>query len=107
MLQRLMFHQFRALSNVINCLDDIPVVAIPYVTFNEIFVEHFTEDELYIWMGLTAILIYLAAASNYNMMKCSMTDPGILPARRWPYYVAAKYEVPPVKKPEKWESLKQ
>ena len=44
-------------------------------------------------MSLIVILVYLDAATNYNMMSCAMTDPGIVPARCWPEYVATKYTV--------------
>merc|ERR1712062_610559 len=85
---------------------NIPVAAILYVTFEEIFIEKFNDDEIYIWTGLAIFLAYLAFATNYNMIKTAMIDPGILPARRWPLHVAAKYDEPPPDKPAKWESVK-
>ena len=39
-------------------------------------------------------MLYLTGAVNFNMLACAMTDPGILPARMWPYYVAARYDEP-------------
>ena len=73
---------------------NVPVVATLYLVFEEIFVEGFPDSESYIWQSLTLVLVYLAAASNFNMMSCAMTDPGIVPARRWPYYVDKKYDEP-------------
>ena len=73
---------------------NVPVVATLMMTFDEIFVQGFPDNEAFIWVSLTVGLIYLTAASNYNMMWCAMTDPGIVPARRWPDYVAAKYNEP-------------
>ena len=73
---------------------NVPVVATLFITFQEIFVEGFPDWESPLWLSLTLILIYLAVAANYNMMACSMTDPGIVPARRWPEYVADKYDEP-------------
>ena len=73
---------------------NVPVIVTLSITFKEVFLEGFPNNESYIWIFLTMLLIYLAAASNYNMMVCAMTDPGIIPARRWPYYVAAKYDEP-------------
>jgi len=73
---------------------NVPVAATLAITFKEIFIENFVDSEAYIWVVVTLILVYLAAASNYNMMWCAMTDPGIVPARRWPYYVAARYDEP-------------
>ena len=70
---------------------NVPVMATLMLTFDEIFVQGFPDNEASIWISLTVILIYLTAASNYNMMWCAMTDPGIVPARSWPDYVAARY----------------
>ena len=65
-----------------------------YGTFEEIFLEGFPDYEAFIWVSLVVVLVYLTAATNYNMMWCAMTDPGIVPARRWPDYVASKYDEP-------------
>ena len=51
---------------------NIPVAAILYVTFEEIFIEKFNDDEIYIWIGLAIFLAYLAFATNYNMIKTAM-----------------------------------
>ena len=73
---------------------NVPVVATILLTFKEIFIEGFPDEEAFIWMTLIVFLIYLDAATNYNMMACAMTDPGIVPARRWPEYMASKYNAP-------------
>jgi len=73
---------------------NVPVVATLYLSFDEIWVQGFPDEESFIWYSIVIALLYLAAASNFNMMACAMTDPGIVPARRWENYVAAKYDEP-------------
>lgn len=87
---------------------NIPVGATLAVTYEEIFVEGFADAEAFIWISLVMILVYLTAATNYNMMWCSMTDPGIVPARIWPEYVAKKYDKPDFEsKPKEFSSSKE
>ena len=62
---------------------DVPVIATIGLTFNEIWVVGFPGTEYYIWPIVILGLVYLAAGSNFNMMVCAVTDPGIVPARRW------------------------
>ena len=81
---------------------NVPVAATMTLTFNEIFMEGFPDSEAFIWVSLIVVLVYLDAATNYNMMWCAMTDPGIVPARIWPDYVASKYLVIPGKE-EQWD----
>ncbi len=74
---------------------NIPVAATLALTCKQIWAGVFLLDlEGYIWRVLTVILVYLAFGSNFNMLKCVMVDPGIVPARRWPDYVSKKYDEP-------------
>ena len=76
---------------------NLPVLATLGVTFNEIFLQEFkdaTAIEVYVWYGAFGLILYLTAGSNYNMVRCATTDPGILPARHWRGYTDEKYSKP-------------
>jgi len=75
-------------------LIDLPVIATFSVTFNEIWLEVFPDVESFVWPALYLVLVYLTVASNFNMIKTAVTDPGIVPARRWSEDVAARYDEP-------------
>mmetsp|Transcript_35532 Transcript_35532/g.43543 ORF Transcript_35532/g.43543 Transcript_35532/m.43543 type:complete len:115 (+) Transcript_35532:24-368(+) len=71
---------------------NIPVVATIYVTFDEIWIEGFPDSESFTWQSIVLLLVYLTAASNYCMVQTAMTEPGIVPGRRWHEYVAERYD---------------
>ena len=73
---------------------NIPVVATIYLTFDEVWVEGFPDEESFIWRIIVLVLLYLAGASNYCMIWTAMTEPGIVPGRRWPSEVASRYDEP-------------
>lgn len=68
---------------------NVPVLLTLVLTFEEIFIEGFPDSESIIWVVVTLLLLYLVAATNYNMLCCSLVDPGIIPSRvEWKCNVA-------------------
>ena len=43
---------------------NVPVVATLYLSFDEIWVQGFPDEESFIWYSIVIALLYLAAASN-------------------------------------------
>ena len=70
---------------------NLPVLATLGLTFQEIFLDGFDHVEKYVWYGAVGLMVYLTIGANYNMVRCETTDPGILPARRWPGHTDKKY----------------
>lgn len=73
---------------------NVPVAATIYLTFEEVWIEGFPDMESFIWRIIVFVLFYLAAASNYCMISTAMTEPGIVPGRRWHDAVATRYDEP-------------
>ena len=73
---------------------NVPVAVTLFLTFEEIWIEGFSGTESNIWQLSVLVMLYLTAVSNYCMMATAMTDPGVVPARRWPEYVSKRYDQP-------------
>lgn len=93
---------------------NLPVLATLSVTLPEIILERRFDDtktesvgpisapalekttsiESIAWYSACAVIVYFMVAANYNMVRCETTDPGIIPARKWPSYVDKKYAKP-------------
>lgn len=73
---------------------NIPVAITLYITFKEIFIESFPDSESFIWQLTVLVVLYLTAMSNYCMVSTAMTDPGVVPGRRWQEYVSERYDQP-------------